>query len=148
MAKNSENIFLFFSRPSASFSYIITIYIDQISKNRFLGHFGTVRPKSWKTGFFGQNRALSVFFKYHPQTSCQKSAKSLEPFSRTFATNRFFQTLDNFSVHFLNDPNFFLNDPDFFGRNGLCHTSPEPQGLLQAKNQKNPSSRFPELLIT
>ena len=107
MAIKSKNIFLFFSRPSASFSYIITIYIDQISKNRFLGHFGTVRPKSWKTGFFEKNRALSVFLKYHPQTSCQKSAKSLEPFSRTFATNRFFQTLDNFSVHFLNDPNFF-----------------------------------------
>ena len=107
MAKNSKNIFLFFSRPRASFSYIITIYIDQISKIRFLGRFGTVRPKSRKTGFFGQNRALSVFLEYCPPTSGQKAGKSLEPFSRTFATNRFFQTLDNFSVHFLNDPNFF-----------------------------------------
>ena len=104
MAKKFKNIFLFFSRPSASFSYIITIYIDQISKNRFLGRFGTVRPKSRKTGFFGQNRALSVFLEYCPPTSGQKAGKSLEPFSRTFATNRFFQTLDNFSVRFLNDP--------------------------------------------
>ena len=52
MAKNSKNIFLFFSRPSASFSYIITICIDQISKNRFLGRFGTVRPKFWALNFF------------------------------------------------------------------------------------------------
>ena len=84
MAKNSKNIFLFFSRPSASFSYIITIYIDQISKNRFLGRFGTVRPKSRKTGIFGKNPAGSTFFEYCPPTSGQKSGKSLEPFSRNF----------------------------------------------------------------
>ena len=84
MAKNSKNIFLFFSRPSASFSYIITIYIDQISKNRFLGRFGTVRPKSRKTGFFGKIPAGSTFFEYCPPTSGQKSGKSLEPFSRNF----------------------------------------------------------------
>ena len=84
MAKNSKNIFLFFSRPSASFSYIITIYIDQISKNGFLGCFGTVRPKSRKTGFFGTNPAGSTFFEYCPPTSGQKLGKSLEPFSRNF----------------------------------------------------------------
>ena len=84
MAIKSKNIFLFFSRPSASFSYIITIYIDQISKNRFLGRFGTVRPKSRKTGFFGKNPAGSTFFEYCPPTSGQKSGKSLEPFSRNF----------------------------------------------------------------
>ena len=82
MAKNSKNIFLFFSRPRASFSYIITIYIDQISKNRFLGRFGTVRPESRKTGFFGKNPPGSTFFEYCPPTSGQKSGKSLEPFSR------------------------------------------------------------------
>ena len=49
-----------------------------------LGHFGTVWPKIRKTGFFGRNPALSVFIIYCPQTSCQKSEKSLEPFSRTF----------------------------------------------------------------
>ena len=81
MAKNSKNIFLFFSRPSASFSCIITIYIDQISKNRFLGRFGTVRPKSRKTGFFGKNPTVSLFYPYQPLTSCKKSEKSLEPFS-------------------------------------------------------------------
>ena len=53
-----------------------------------LGHFGTVWPKIRKTGFFGRNPALSVFIIYGPQTSCQKSEKSLEPFSRTFASNR------------------------------------------------------------
>ena len=84
MAKNSKNIFLFFSRPSASFSCIITIYIDQISKNRFLGRFGTVRPKSRKTGFFGKNPPGSTFFEYCPPTSGQKSGKSLEPFCRNF----------------------------------------------------------------
>ena len=84
MAKNSKNIFLFFSRPRASFSCIITIYIDQISKNRFLGRFGTVRPKSRKTGFFGKNPPGSTFFDYCPPTSGQKSGKSLEPFSRNF----------------------------------------------------------------
>ena len=84
MAKNSKNIFLFFSRPSASFSCIITIYIDQISKNRFLGRFGTVRPKSMKTWFFGKNPPGSTFFEYCPPTSGQKLGKSLEPFSRNF----------------------------------------------------------------
>ena len=84
MAKNSKNIFLFFFRPSSSFSYIITIYIDQISKIRFLGRFGTVRPKSRKTGFFGKNPPGSTFFEYCPPTSGQKSGKSLEPFSRNF----------------------------------------------------------------
>ena len=64
MAIKSKNISLFFSRPSASFSYIITIYIDQISKNRFLGRFGTVRPKSRKTGFFGKNPTVSLFYPY------------------------------------------------------------------------------------
>ena len=53
-----------------------------------LGRFGTVRPDSRKTGVFGKNPALSVFIIYGPQTSCQKSEKSLEPFSRTFASNR------------------------------------------------------------
>jgi len=90
MAKNSKNIFLFFSRPSASFSCIITIYIDQISKNRFLGRFGTVRPKSRKTGFFGKNPAGSTFFEYCPPTSGQKSGKSLEPFSRNFRLTTIF----------------------------------------------------------
>ena len=76
MAKNSKNIFLFFSRPSASFSYIITIYIDQISKNRFLGRFGTVRPKFWALTFFS-----GLFVKpavKHNETELEyaKSAKS------------------------------------------------------------------------
>ena len=84
MAKNSKNIFLFFSRPRASFSCIITIYIDQFSKNRFLGRFGTVRPKSRKTGFFGKIPAGSTFFEYCPPISGQKSGKSLEPFCRNF----------------------------------------------------------------
>jgi len=53
-----------------------------------LGHFGTVWPKIRETGFFGRNPALSVFIIYGPQTSDQKSEKSLEPFSRTFASNR------------------------------------------------------------
>ena len=78
MAKNSKNIFLFFSRPSASFSCIITIYIDQISKNRFLGRFGTVRPKSRKTGFFGINPAGSTFFEYCPPTSGQTSVNYMD----------------------------------------------------------------------
>ena len=148
MAIKSKNIFLFFSRPSASFSYIITIYIDQISKNRFLGRFGTVRPKSRKTGFFGQNRALSVFLEYCPPTSGQKAGKSLEPFSRTFATNRFFQTLDNFSVHFLNDPNFFWMIQIFSAKTGSVILLRNLRAYFRTKNQKNPSSRFPELLIT
>ena len=46
-----------------------------------LGHFGTVWPKIRETGFFGRNPALSVFIIYGPQTSDQKSVKSLEPFS-------------------------------------------------------------------
>ena len=46
-----------------------------------LGHFGTVWPKIRETGFFGRNPALSVFIIYGPQTSDQKSEKSLEPFS-------------------------------------------------------------------
>ena len=83
MAKNSKNIFLFFSRPSASFSYIITIYIDQISKNRFLGRFGAVWPKFRILGFFGKNPAVSVISKYHPQSPCRVSETSYTPFSGT-----------------------------------------------------------------
>ena len=56
----------------------------RISKNGFLGRFGTVRPKSRKTGFFGINPAGSTFFEYCPPTLGQKSGKSLEPFSRNF----------------------------------------------------------------
>ena len=93
MAKNSKNIFLFFSRPSASFSCIITIYIDQISKNRFLGRFGTVRPESWKSGFFGRNPALPIFFKYYVETCYQELGRSHTPFSGnygfTFILGRF-----------------------------------------------------------
>ena len=37
-----------------------------------------------KTGFFFENRALSVFIIYDPLTSCKKAKKSLEPFSVTF----------------------------------------------------------------
>ena len=83
MAKNSKNIFLFFSRPSASFSYIITIYIDQISKNRFLGRFGTVRPKSRKTGFlenknfFGKTLG-SVSYSYSKEPSCKTSVNYMD----------------------------------------------------------------------
>ena len=74
--KNPKIFFLFFSRPSASFSYIITIYIDQISKNRFLGRFGTVRPKFWALTFFS-----GLFVKpavKHNETELEyaKSAKS------------------------------------------------------------------------
>ena len=60
------------------------IKFARISKNGFLGRFGTVRPKSRKTGFFGKNPAGSTFFEYCPPTSGQKSGKSLEPFSRNF----------------------------------------------------------------
>ena len=107
MAKKSKNIFLFFSRPSASFSYMITIYIDQISKNRFLGRFGTVRPKSRKTGFFGKNPARSNFFKYCPPTSGQKSGKSLEPFSRNFRFTTIFWPFWAILARFLENENFF-----------------------------------------
>ena len=100
MAKNSKNNFLFFSRPRASFLYIITIYIDQISKIRFLGRFGTVRPKSRKTGFFGKNPAGSTFFEYCPPTSGQKSGKSLEPFSRNFRFTTIFGPFWAISGHF------------------------------------------------
>ena len=110
MAKISKNIFLFFSRPSASFSCIITIYIDQISKNRFLGRFGTVRPKSRKTGFFGKNPAGSTFFEYCPPTSGQKSGKSLEPFSRNF---RFTTILGHFGPFWAILGRFGTVRPDF-----------------------------------
>ena len=55
-----------------------------LKKFNFSVRFGTVRPKSRKTGFFGKNPAGSNFFKYCPPTSGQKSGKSLEPFSRNF----------------------------------------------------------------
>ena len=65
--KNSQNI----------------LYLDiyQYKKLNIIQIFGTVWPKIRKTGFFGRNPALSVFIIYGPQTSCQKSEKSLEPFS-------------------------------------------------------------------
>ena len=34
-----------------------------------------------KTGFFFENRALSLFIIYDPLTSCKELGKSLEPFS-------------------------------------------------------------------
>ena len=55
-----------------------------LKKFNFSVRFGTVRPKSRKTGFFGKNPAGSTFFEYCPPTSGQKSGKSLEPFSRNF----------------------------------------------------------------
>ena len=60
------------------------IKFARISKNGFLGRFGTVRPKSRRTGFFEKNPAGSTFLEYCPPTSGQKSGKSLEPFSRNF----------------------------------------------------------------
>ena len=77
MAKNSKNIFLFFSRPRASFSYIITIYIDQISKSRFLGQKTGFLPKIRILEVFGKNPAVSVISKYHPQSPCRVSERSL-----------------------------------------------------------------------
>ena len=116
MAKNSKNIFLFFSRPRTSFSCIITIYIDQISKNRFLGRFGTVRPKSRKTGFFGKNPAGSTFFEYCPPTSGQNSGKSLEPFSRNFRFTTIFGPFWAILGHFGTVwPK--IRETGFFGRN-------------------------------
>jgi len=143
MAIKSKNIFLFFSRPSASFSYIITIYIDQISKNKFLGRFGTVRPKSWRTGFFGENPAGSIFFEYCPPTSGQKLGKSLEPFSRniwfTINFGPFWAILGPFGPK--------SGKPDFSGEIRLCQFSSFMVPKLQTKNQKNPWSRFLELLL-
>ena len=129
MAKNSKNIFLFFSRPSASFSCIITIYIDQISKNRFLGRFGTVRPKSRKTGFFGKIPAGSTFFEYCPPTSGQKSGKSLEPFSKIFWFTTIFGPFWAIFGRFGTVKARFLKNENFFGKtvtHDSCHNSKEP----------------------
>ena len=83
MAKNSKNIFLFFSRPSTSFSYIITIYIGQISKSRFLGQKTGFLPKIRILEVFGKNPAVSVISNYPCRVACRVSERSLEPFSRT-----------------------------------------------------------------
>ena len=37
---------------------------------------------------FSENPASTLFLLYRPLTSCQKSEKSLEPFSRTFTDGR------------------------------------------------------------
>ena len=53
-------------------------------KPSFLAHFRVSGPKKQKTGFFGKNRAMSLFSPYSGLTSCKESEKSLEPFSVTF----------------------------------------------------------------
>jgi hypothetical protein len=65
-------------------------HMMKIAISQFSTRFGTVRPKSWKTGFFEPNRALSVFFNFGPLTSGQKLEKSLEPFSRKTQVNTIF----------------------------------------------------------
>ena len=76
-----------FSSQSHSFLWVIwwnsmIFYFSSIS-----GRFGTVRPDSRKTGFFGKNPALSVISKYHPQSPCPVSETSYKPFSRTLKAN-------------------------------------------------------------
>ena len=51
-------------------------------KTSFLARFRVSGPKNRKTGFFGKNRAMSLFSPYSGLTSCKESEKSLEPFSR------------------------------------------------------------------
>ena len=68
----------------SAFQHIIPVCLGKIKKfhkkfkNPILDHskifFG-------KTGFFLGNPALSLFIIYHCETPCQKSLKSLEPFS-------------------------------------------------------------------
>ena len=141
MAKNSKNIFLFFSRPSASFSYIITIYIDQISKNRFLGRFGTVRPKFWRTGVFGPNRFPLLFSNFGPLTFCTKISEILRAI--------FQKNID--LCHFwlfwavLGPLGPISGKPDFSGKIRLCNFSSNIIPQLDAKFQKHPTASFPEL---
>ena len=81
------------SSQSHSFWWVIwwksiIFYFSSIS-----GRFGTVRPESWKSGFFGRNPALPVFFKYYLETCCQELGRSHTPFSGnygfTFILGRF-----------------------------------------------------------
>ena len=61
------------------------IKFARISKNGFLGRFGTVRPKSRRTGFFEKNPTGSTFFKYCPPTSGQKIRKIVRAVFQKFS---------------------------------------------------------------
>ena len=116
------------------------IKFARISKNGFLGRFGTVRPKSRKTGFFGINPAGSTFFEYCPPTSGQKLGKSLEPFSRNFRFTTIFGPFWAILGPF--DPK--SGKPDFSGEIRLCQFSSFIVPKLHAKNQIHPIRRFSE----
>ena len=59
----------------------------KMTKTPFLDLFGPSSPDFGPARFFSQNRALSLCSIYRVEASCQKSEKSLEPFSGTFASN-------------------------------------------------------------
>ena len=68
MAIKSKNIFLFFSRPSASFSYIITIYISTKSqKIGFWAVLGPLGPNPGKPDFSGKFRLGQLSSNIVPQ---------------------------------------------------------------------------------
>ena len=80
-----------FSSQSHSFWWVIWWNSMIFEFSSFSGRFGTVRPDSRKTGFFGKNRALSLSSLYQVITSCQKSETSHMPFFRKshwYLTNR------------------------------------------------------------
>ena len=64
-----------------SFSKIGLFFAYLWTENLVFGRFRVSGPKNRKTGFFGKNRAMSLFSPYSGLTSCKESEKSLEPFS-------------------------------------------------------------------
>ena len=58
---------------------VFTRYPENAKKNLIFGHKIAYNKK---IGFFGKNRALSLFYPYNGLTSGAKAKKSLEHFSR------------------------------------------------------------------
>ena len=119
------------------------IKFARISKNGFLGRFGTVRPKSWKTGFFGFQFSSNIV----PQLQAKNWENRWSRFPEFFDLPSF---LGNFGPFWaiLGPFGPKSGKPDFSGKIRLCQFSSFMVPKLHAKNQKNPWSRFPELLIT
>ncbi len=119
-------------------------------------------------GIFSENRAVSLFYPYSALTSCKKSEKSLEPFSRKLVTNgrtdgltdgrttgaiskdpvgnfrgpKSEKSLEPFTRTFGDTSRNCITN---YGQGRFLRTSSETSGV---QNQKNHLSPFQELLVT
>ena len=88
---------------------IVRAVFEKKSKNRHFDHIFVIY--GWTRIFF-KNRASSLLYHYRCLTSCKKSEKSLEPFSRKSQNTVILTTFS-----------YFMDDPTFFRKIGLCHFS-------------------------